>query len=532
MTADLVIQNAKVFTANPRQPFVSGISVSGSTIRHVGNDIADHIGPNTEVIGADGGLVTPGFVDAHVHPATSGLDRLRCSFEEASNREDALRSVSEYARANPDEDWILGAGWASDWFDRGCPSAEDLDSVVSDRPVFLMNADGHDAWVNTAALARANIDGTTSDPSDGRIERLANGRPQGTLHEGAFILMERVTPEDTVEDFEAGLRRGQQELMGYGVTAWQDAAVTDEVHAAYLNLASRGGLVGRVVGAMWWDRHRGLDQIEELIARRERSAPGFRPTTVKLMLDGVAENYTASVLDPWLEADGTPTSNLGMDFIDPDELKMIVTALDSHGFQCHFHSLGDRAVRNALDAIQTSIATNGRNRNRHHLAHIQFVHPEDIPRFAALDAIANAQPLWACNDAAQLELTKPFITSERFSWQYPFRSLLDSGARVGMGSDWAVSTANVMAEVDVAINRTCPNGDPLDPQQRLTPTEALTAFTSGSAYINGAEASYGMLRPGMQADLVLFDRDPFVDGPFRDTEVAFTMIGGNIAYEA
>ena len=249
------------------------------------------------------------------------------------------------------------------------------------------------------------------------------------------------------------------------------------------------------------------------------------------MLDGVAENFTASTLHPWLDSSGKPTDNRGKDFIDPQDLKEIVTVLDSHGFQCHFHSLGDRAVRQALDAIAVALEHNGRNDNRHHLAHLQFVHPDDIPRFATLGAIANAQPLWACNDDYQLQLTKPFITAEMYEWQYPFRSILDSGARMAMGSDWGVSTANVMEEIDVAVSRTCPENDPLQLEQALTPEEALHAFTSGSAYVNGAESEYGKIAPGMRADLVLFDRDPFVDGPFREAEVVTTIAAGRIVHE-
>ncbi len=197
------------------------------------------------------------------------------------------------------------------------------------------------------------------------------------------------------------------------------------------------------------------------------------------------------------------------------------------GFQCHFHAIGDRGVRNALDAIETALERNGRSDHRHHIAHIQVIHPDDVPRFAQLDAIANAQPLWACRDESQTDLTIPFIGEERSEWQYPFGSLLRAGARLGMGSDWGVSTCNVMEEVDVAITRIGDSGDALIPGEALDPVDALTAFTLGPAYINHAEADPGSIAVGKLADLAVLDRDPWRDGPLREATVIQTIVAGN-----
>lgn len=530
MYADLVIRGGRIFTADPPDLFVSAVAARSDRIVAVGRDVDAAIGPDTRVIELDGGLATPGFIDAHVHPATSGLDKLRCHFDGVEDGEGALARIAEYAAANPDLPWIVGAGWPQSWFPRGCPSKEALDAVVPDRPVLLDNTDGHGSWANSRALEVAGVDRHTPDPPDGRIERLSDGEPQGALHEGAIMLVSRHAPEDTVDDFVAGLIRGQDELLGYGITGWQDAIVRPPIQDAYLRLAEEGGLRGRVVGALWWERHRGIDQIEELVERRRRAAPGFEPTSVKLMLDGVPENLTAAMLEPYLGS-GDAAHESGIDFIDPGELKDIVTRLDALGFQCHFHAIGDRAVRNALDAIEAARLTNGSGDARHHIAHIQVIHPDDIARFAELDAVANAQPLWACNDDYQTELTKPFLGEQRSGWQYPFASLLRSGARMGMGSDWGVSTANVMEEIDVAVTRTCPEGDPLVPAEALDPIEALTAFTSGSAYINHAEADSGSIAVGKLADFAVLDRDPLREGPFREAKVVATVVGGAVVYE-
>lgn len=531
MNADLVIRGGRIFTASPREPFTDAVATSGERIVAIGPAAELEIGPDTRVVDLDDALATPGFIDAHVHPASSGLDKLRCHFDGCDDASDALERVAQYAAENPDLSWVIGAGWSQSWFPNGCPSRELLDSAVADRPVLLMNTDGHGAWANSRALHLAGITAHMADPRDGRIERLPDGAPQGTLHEGAVRLVERHAPEDTVDDFAAGLVRGQEELLRYGVTGWQDAIVDLKIHDAYLRVAGEGRLVGRVVGAMWWARHGGLDQIDQLIERRNRWAPRFAPTSVKLMLDGVAENFTGSMLEPYLDEGGRPTDNSGIDFIDPDELGEIVTRLDSEGFQCHFHAIGDAAVRNALDAVEAARSANGPNDLRHHIAHIQVVHPDDIPRFSALGVVANAQPLWACQDEYQTDLTIPFLGPERATWQYPFASLLRAGARLGMGSDWGVSTCNVMEQIDVAVTRTCDSGNPLGSHEALGPVEALAAFTVGSAFINHAEADSGAISVGMLADFAVLDSDPLRDGLFRESRVVMTVVGGEVVYE-
>jgi hypothetical protein len=345
MSADRIFRNGRVFTGDPSAPHAGAIAVGGDKVLAVGEDgdVLSFAGPGTEVIDLEGRLLTPGFIDAHAHPGTSGLDRLRVDFESAHDAAGAVEVVSRYAAENPGLAWIIGAGWSPAWFPRGCPEKESLDRAVPDRPVLVWNTDGHGAWANSVALRLAGVESATPDPSDGRIERNADGSPQGTLHEGAVRLVERHAPADTVADFEQGLLRGQDVFLQLGITGWQDAIVFPELQTAYLNLARSGRLKARVVAALWWERSRGREQVEELEERRREGAERFRPTSVKLMLDGVAESFTASVLEPWLGDDGLPTDNWGVDFIDPGELAGIVTDLDARDFQCHFHAIGDRA---------------------------------------------------------------------------------------------------------------------------------------------------------------------------------------------
>jgi predicted amidohydrolase YtcJ len=260
----------------------------------------------------------------------------------------------------------------------------------------------------------------------------------------------------------------------------------------------------------------------------------YRPVSVKLMLDGVVENNTASMLEPYFDLAGRLTENTGIDFIDPAELKAVVTELDRRGFSCHFHAIGDAAVRNGLDSVEAARVANGWSNARHHISHLQVVHPADVPRFRRLGVTANAQALWAQDGADQAELTLPYLGVERARLQYPFGSLLRSGATMAMGSDWGVSTADVMAQIDTAVTRLNhdePDLPPLDDRERITVLDGLCAFTAGSAYVNHRDDVSGSLTVGRLADLVVLARDPTVGGPILGTSVAMTLVSGEVVFE-
>jgi len=286
----------------------------------------------------------------------------------------------------------------------------------------------------------------------------------------------------------------------------------------YAAAAASGDLTARVVGALWWERSRGLEQIEDLVAQRRGGHAGrFAATSVKIMLDGVCENFTAALVEPYLDASGAVTENAGISFVEPELLKRAVTELDAEGFQVHFHALGDRAVREGLDAIEAALVANGPSDHRHHLAHLQLVHPDDIPRFRALRAVANLQPLWAAHESQMDTLTIPFLGEPRWRTQYPFGSLARAGATLAMGSDWSVSTPDPFEEIHVAVNRKMAptyshrveNHEVFLPEERIDLPTAIAAFTIGSAYVNHLDDDTGSIEVGKFADLVVADRDPF-----------------------
>jgi predicted amidohydrolase YtcJ len=529
--ADVVFVNGSVYTVDAARRWTRAVAVRGGRIVAVGtdDDVRSLIGARTEVHDLRDRMLLPGFQDAHVHPPSGGVEMLQCDMNEAYSLPEYERIAAAYAASHPDEEWILGGGWSMDAFPNGTPDRAPLDRVLPDRPAFLPNRDGHTAWVNSRALEMAGITAETPDPPDGRIERDAQGRPTGALHEGAMTLVRKLTPPTTQEQWEEGLLAAQRYLHSLGITAWQDAIVggSYETYEAYRALAGRGDLTARVVGALWWDRLRGAEQIAELVDKRERGDVGrFRATSVKIMQDGVVETFTAAVIEPYLDAGGRPTERYGMSFVDPEALKAYVTELDALGFQVHFHALAERAVRECLDALEAARAANGPNDLRHHLAHIQIVHPDDVPRFRRLGAVANAQPLWAMNEGQMRNLTIPFVGSERAGWQYPFASLHRAGATLAMGSDWGVSSPNPMWEIHVAVNRTSFPGyvyadddeaveQPFLPDERLDLPTAIAAFT-------------GSIEPGKLADLVVLDRNPF-EHPREEihrTRPLLTMVEG------
>ncbi len=537
MPADLLLGGGAVL-GHERLGHDAVVAVAGDRIVAVGgSEVADLAGPRTRRVDLAGGLLVPGFVDAHIHPVQGGLERMRCDLSQLQGRDTYLRAIRSYADAHPEREWITGGGWGMASFPGGTPVATDLDAVLPDRPVFLPNRDHHGAWVNTCALDRAGIVASTPDPPDGRIERASDGSPTGLLHEGAMTLVGHLLPSDTEADHVAALLEAQAYLHSLGITGWQDAilgsyANLGDASAAYLRTARDGRLTARVVGALWWDRDRGNEQIAELVERRDRLRTGrFAATSVKIMQDGIAENFTAAMLDAYLDRSGAATGNRGLSFVDPETLSEAVPALDAAGFQVHVHAIGDRAVREALDAFAVARAANGATDARHHIAHIQVIAPPDVPRFAALDVAANMQALWAAHEPQMDEMTIPFLGAERTGWQYPFASLARSGARLAAGSDWPVSSPDPLQGIHTAVNRVQPDApvgtEPFLPEQALEVSAALAAYTAGSAWVNHSDAT-GHIDVGMLADLAVLDRD-ILAGPAEavaDARVVATYVGG------
>jgi predicted amidohydrolase YtcJ len=546
--AELVLTGGKVHTPVHPSGFARALAVRDGRIQAVGTDadIRPLAGRRTRVIDLRGRLVLPAFGDAHVHAVTGGLESLRCNLLGLRTRPDTLAAVAAYCSGLPAGAWVLGGGWAMEAFPGGLPTAADLDAVTGGRPAFLPNYAHHSAWVNTAALELAGIDAGTPDPPDGRIERDRGGQPAGTLHDGAMRLVQ--VPAPSAADLRAGLLAGQAHLHSLGITRFQDACVgaaaelgMPDAFDTYRQAAADGLLSCHVTGALWWDRRRDLGQVDDLLARRERAAGRFRASTVKLMLDGVCETFTAAMSAPYLDRHGHPGGQRGGLFIEPDLLDAAARRLAGEGFQLHFHAIGDRAVSTALDTL-ASLPAAGRRAARHHLAHLQFIAPRDLGRFRALGAVANFQPLWACTEPLMQQMTVPFVGPERAAWQYQIGSLARMGARIAFGSDWPVSSADPVQQIHVAVNRVLSERlgqrgepecqSPFLPGQAVSLDDALAAFTSGVDWVNHEENAVGTLRPGLRADLIVLDQDLLAvpSSAIGDTSVVMTVASGQVVF--
>ncbi|HLE59867.1 MAG TPA: amidohydrolase [Candidatus Limnocylindria bacterium] len=544
---DLLITGARLEPMlDGADPRLDALAISSGRISAIGRaaELRPLAGPGTRVISLNGETVLPGFQDAHIHALEAGVELLQCHLADLGSAEAYLAAIAAYAEAHPDEEWVAGGGWSMPDFPGGIPRREALDAILPDRPAFLTSRDGHTAWVNSLALARAGISAASADPVNGRIERDPDGSPVGALQEAAIHLVASLVPPPGPPMLREALRVAQRHLHGLGITTWNEANLHRDPLDAYLAAIEAGELTARVVGSLHWDPDRGVDQIQDLGEQRRTvaRAPGndglrFRAPGVKFFLDGVMESFTAALLEPYLDQRGAATTNRGMPTYEQPWLDEIVTALDLHGFQVHQHAIGDGAVRMALNAVAAARRSNGPRDARHHVAHLQLIHPDDLPRFAELDVVANMQPFWAVLEDQMTELTIPFLGPIRTTWQYPFRSLQLAGARLAGGSDWPVSTADPLVEMEVAIRRTRPRhrAEPVFlPTERLDLDTALRAFTIGSAWVHRLEADTGTLEPGKLADLAILDRDlrAAPDGTIANARVRMTLVGGQVVFEA
>ncbi|MFM7275212.1 MAG: amidohydrolase, partial [Gammaproteobacteria bacterium] len=469
-SADTVLRGGAIYTVDAARSWAQAIALRECKIVFVGTDAgaAALIGPATQVIDLEGRLVLPGLQDAHIHPISGGMEAASCDLNGARTPEEYVARIKAYAEANPDEPWILGGGWLMSAFGPGAmPSKALIDAVVPDRPVMLSSTDGHTTWVNSKALEIAGITKDTPDPVDGRIDRdPKTGEVIGSLQEGAGSLVGKHVPEPSLEKRLAGLRYTVKMLNGYGITALQDAGAQLPTLETYAALDATGELSVRATLAQWWQRDQGLEQIPTLEARRTEFTKGHvRASSVKIMQDGVMENYTAVLTEPYHVA-GDPT---GIPMVEPELLKKAVTALDAKGFQVHFHAIGDGAIRQSLDAVEAARTQNGDSGLRHHISHLQMINPRDLPRFRELEVVANFQPLWAWADEYLTKLTAPFVGPERMTWMYTIEAMHASGAMIAFGSDWSVSTANPWDQIEVAVRRadpSIPDGEVFLPEQR------------------------------------------------------------------
>ncbi|MBN1222171.1 MAG: amidohydrolase [Candidatus Aminicenantes bacterium] len=510
--ADIIFKNGAVYTMDETHPWVEAVVVGGEKILYAGSDseAEKFRKADTKIIDLNKRMVLPAFCDSHIHLVSGGIELSQCNLSELQTREEVFKKIESYVSQNHDKPWIVGGGWALPLFPDACPTREQLDRLIPDRPAFFSAADGHSAWVNSLALKIAGVTKDTPDPKEGRIERdKKTDEPSGTLRESAMELISLHLPELSTEDYIQGLKTAQAKANSFGITSILEANADEKILEAYAALDSSREMTVRVLASQFVDPKKGEAQIEDLLTKRRRyQGKLLRATTAKIFADGVIESKTATLLEPYLDRPGYR----GIPNIEPEELDRLAAALDKEKFQIHIHAIGDWATRMSLDALERAQATNGRRDSRHHIAHLELINPDDIPRFSELGVLANFQPLWAYADTYITELTEPALGPERSRWLYPIGSMVKSGAKIVAGSDWSVSSMNPLDAIQVAVTRRGlddTTGKSWIPEEIVTLPIILAAYTINGAYVCHQDELTGSIVPGKSADIIVLNKNLF-----------------------
>ena len=545
MGTDLALVNGSVLGA----PGASAIAIADGRITAVGGREVAH--GARETVDARGGLVMPGFDDAHIHLQGGAREANGAQLYPLETVDEILDRIRVHATARPDDTWVLGRGWLYAAFPGDMPTARQLDAAVPDRPAWMGCFDGHTGWANSVAMRMAGVDRETPDPPNGVIVRDADREPTGAFKEEAQVLIDRIVPKPTEEDDRESVRHALAGLHAMGLTAAQDAwlepvelAFWERVHAAdELALRFRGALImePQQTLAEWRDR---LDAYEAQ-AFPLRGGARLDAGILKGFVDGVVDSRTAALLDPY--EDDTST---GLPAWAPEQLDAFVGEADRRGWQVELHAIGDRGVRMALDAYEHAAAVNGpwagdphgrgvaagTHRRRHRVEHVEMIHAADIPRFGTLGVVASMQPYHGDPSPIQIGPWAANIGPDRARSAWSWRSIREAGGVLALGSDWPVVPYDPFIALNNAVNRTTAHGQPVGgwSNEKLSIEAALDAYTAGSAFAAFADHRRGRVTPGMDADVIVLDRDLLIAGPSAiiGTGVALTVLGGHIVHRS
>jgi predicted amidohydrolase YtcJ len=530
--AELVLKNAKVWTVDPGHPRAEAVAIEGNYIKAVGAtaEMEPLAGPNTQVVDLGGRLVLPGFNDCHTHFVSWAI-RSSGGFDVygAETLEEVQQRLQQYDQSHPEDDWLFGMRWQPAGAKGDWPNAKDLDAVVKDRPVAIIDIDGHTGWVNTKGLERLGFDAFTADPEGGTILRDPSGKPTGVLFENAHENIPRPKPSND-EDFKASITEEIGNLHRLGITSLSDNYLPLETMQLCGHIAQEGDLDLRI---NYWPLL--VEEFESLLSIRDqfKDNPRIQVVGVKAFIDGVLSNRTAWMLDSYPgypEESGYPVNDL-------DELTQKAIQADKDGFQIVIHAIGNRGVREVLDIYEKTQTENGARDHRHRIEHVEVTHPEDQERFADLGVIASMTPVHYC---------------ERINYQdgstvredhYPnmmsvWRTFVDSGVHLCFGTDWPaldLARPDPLKQIFSAVARVppqMPEVEPKGPEQALTIEQAINCYTLESAYAEFAENTKGSITAGKVADLCVLDKNILeVDpGEILQTKVVMTVFDGEVVF--
>lgn len=536
----LILKNGRIWTGLAARPWAEAVAINGSTITQVGStaEIAKLANARTRVVDLAGRFAMPGFNDAHIHFLGGALGLREVDLVGACTVEEMQRRIRDYVEKNPDVEWITGRGWEYSCFPAGRTARkEDLDAAVKDKPAVMTAYDGHSAWVNTKALRIAEVTRETKFTGFGEIERDAAGDPTGFLKESAAGLVKRHVPKPTRASKLAALQHGFELLAQLGITSIQNAHGDAEELALYEEILRQGKMTARV-GLAMSTSNKDAPFADWALLKSRYSRGLLRVYGVKFMLDGVIESHTAAMLAPY--SDGHETT--GPMNWKPEDYTEAVTRADRLGLQVYTHTIGDRAVRTALDAYEFAIKRNGprfhlnQRDRRFRLEHIETISPADVPRLAALNVLAVMQPIHA--DPGTIDVWSKAAGAEREKLGFAWRTLEKTGARLVFSSDWPACIAlDPIRGLHNAVNRQTTAGKPeggWHPEQRVSVESALRAYTHGGAVASFEERVKGTIEPGKLADIVVLSQDVtrIETAKIHETRVTMTVFDGRVIYES
>ncbi|PWT90632.1 MAG: hypothetical protein C5B55_09420 [Blastocatellia bacterium] len=541
--ADRIFVNGKIWTADKSRPIAEALAISGDKILAVGSskEIFDLRDSDTSVLDLKGRFVVPGFQDSHVHFPGPPINTVRLAGLETL---DAFQTtLAAFAKSHPNLKWITGGGWGYSAFPRQAPNKKYIDAVISDRPVYVSERDGHMGLANSKALEVAGITRDTPDPPNGHIMKDERGEPTGELKEAAQSLLRRHMPRATDQEVYETLLHHMAEAAADGLTSVQNASWSPADQPVYLRALAEGALKLRFRFATPMLPGEGLSPREHKLKapltpadlkyykelRDTFQGPLIKFGAIKGMLDGTVDGRTAAMSDPYVGG-GT-----GIPFWDQDDLNKTVALYDKEGFQVLLHAIGDKAINMALNAFEYAATTNGTSGRRHRVEHGEVPSPADLPRFKQLGVIASTQALFANPDETTLKNYAVLLGPERASRANAFKLYDDAGAVQAFGSDWGVFDFAPLKGIYCAVNRTTAEGTPKDgwyPQNRISVEAALRHYTIDGAYANFDEDIRGTLAPGKLADLVVLSQDLLKIEPSEilKTKVLLTVMGGRDSY--
>ena len=552
LNADLLLTGGAVYTADPARPWAAAVAVRDGRILAVGSaaDLAELQGPSTVVTNLAGKLLLPGFTESHVHFIELALRAAQVEATEARSAGEVIDLVR--AKLNPSgsatparsDAWIRGGGWnANIWTDGVAPRRALLDAVAPETPVALDSKALHAVWVNSAALRIAGIDAATPDVPGGIIERDADGVPTGILHENAVDLLARCYPKPDPTATTAAVQTAIPGMWATGIVALHNANDSGDGLAfrTYQELRRRGELGLRVLQQF---PVCSLDHLRAIGLRSGLGDAWLRVGGIKMFADGALGSRTASMLRPYID----DPNNWGVAAMDPEEMLEEALAASAAGLSLTIHAIGDRANRDVLNVLAEVRRQESHTANcklqaadtgyrpsalRHRIEHVQCIHPADLSRLAQLDVIASVQPIHATSD---MRIVDRYWGPERAPDAYPFRRLLDSGARLVFGSDGPIEPHAPLIGIHAAVTRRRGDGSPgpegWQRQERITVAEAVDAYTCWPAYAAGEESYRGSITPGKVADLVVLSQDIFrVDQmAILETQVEMTVLDGKVVW--